>query len=54
MKDNKRISQKEFNETVRSNIEDLGMDVDEAIEDAVIVFKDMGLPSLFVGTCHIH
>ena len=39
----KRISQKEFNDTVKSNIEDLGMDVEEAIEDAISVFHDMGL-----------
>ena len=45
----KQITQKEFNDTVRSNIEDLCMDVDEAIEDAVALFKDMGLSYLI---CH--
>ena len=39
----KEKTQKEFNDTVKSNIEDLGMDVEEAIEDAISVFHDMGL-----------
>lgn len=35
----KRITQKEFNDTVKSNIEDLEMDVEDAIQDAIQVFE---------------
>ena len=42
MSSTKRITQKEFNETVRSNIEDLDMEVEEAIEDAVQIYRQSG------------
>lgn len=45
------ITQKTFDEVVKENMEDFGMDKEAAAEDAVVQFKSQGVMSLSRHYC---